>query len=105
MPLVIYFIAVLKHTFFPDEIIFSHVMRSRGICASETVVSPYSIQGGCMSIFICKMCGHVAFGSAPEKCPSCGAPKISFEQLVDEMVSHDLANARRAALLNQEEIH
>ena len=33
-----------------------------------------------MSIFICKMCGHIAFNEAPDNCPMCGAPKNSFEQ-------------------------
>ncbi len=33
-----------------------------------------------MSVFICKGCGHVAFGEAPDKCPVCGAPKDYFGQ-------------------------
>ncbi len=31
-----------------------------------------------MELFVCGVCGHIAFGSAPEKCPACGAPKSSF---------------------------
>jgi superoxide reductase len=33
-----------------------------------------------MSIFICRGCGHIEFGEAPERCPVCGAPKTSFNQ-------------------------
>lgn len=33
-----------------------------------------------MNVFICKVCGHVEFGSAPEKCPVCGSGKEAFNQ-------------------------
>ena len=33
-----------------------------------------------MSCFICNVCGHAEFGSAPEKCPVCFAPQTSFLQ-------------------------
>jgi desulfoferrodoxin-like iron-binding protein len=33
-----------------------------------------------MSCFICNVCGHVEFGSAPERCPVCFAPQTSFVQ-------------------------
>ena len=33
-----------------------------------------------MSIFICRVCDHIEFGEAPERCPVCGAPKTSFNQ-------------------------
>ena len=33
-----------------------------------------------MSIFLCKVCGHIEFNSAPDKCPVCFAPKTSFKQ-------------------------
>jgi superoxide reductase len=34
-----------------------------------------------MKGFVCKMCGFVSInGSAPEKCPSCGAPKSAFSE-------------------------
>ena len=33
-----------------------------------------------MSVFICKGCGYVSFGEAPEKCPVCGAPREMFTQ-------------------------
>lgn len=32
-----------------------------------------------MNIFVCKVCGHIEFGSAPEKCPVCAQPKDQFE--------------------------
>lgn len=31
-----------------------------------------------MNTFVCKVCGHIAFGEAPDNCPVCGAPKTSF---------------------------
>ena len=33
-----------------------------------------------MSVFICGVCNHAEFGSAPDQCPACGAPKESFSQ-------------------------
>lgn len=33
-----------------------------------------------MNLFICLVCGHIAFGSAPDNCPVCGAPKNKFSQ-------------------------
>jgi desulfoferrodoxin len=33
-----------------------------------------------MSIFICGVGGHIEFGSAPDNCPVCGAPKDMFTQ-------------------------
>ncbi len=33
-----------------------------------------------MSILICGICGHIAFGSAPDNCPVCGASKNNFSQ-------------------------
>jgi len=31
-----------------------------------------------MKTFVCKVCGHVAFDGAPEKCPVCAALKSEF---------------------------
>ena len=37
-----------------------------------------------MKGFVCKVCGFISInGSAPEKCPVCGAPKTSFEDKED----------------------
>ncbi|MGM0443927.1 MAG: desulfoferrodoxin family protein [Fibrobacterota bacterium] len=33
-----------------------------------------------MDIFICKVCGHVEFGSVTENCQVCGAPESQFKQ-------------------------
>jgi desulfoferrodoxin-like iron-binding protein len=33
-----------------------------------------------MSIYVCKVCGHIEFNSVPDNCPVCFAPKTSFEQ-------------------------
>jgi len=33
-----------------------------------------------MGIFICEVCGHIEFGSVPDKCPTCGAAKEKFTQ-------------------------
>ncbi len=32
-----------------------------------------------MDIFVCKTCGHLAFGEAPDNCPVCNMPKDAFE--------------------------
>lgn len=31
-----------------------------------------------MELYVCKVCGHVEFNAAPEKCPVCGANKEAF---------------------------
>ncbi len=31
--------------------------------------------------FVCGVCGHTASGSAPDKCPVCGAPKSQFAEV------------------------
>lgn len=37
-----------------------------------------------MKGFVCKVCGFISIdGSAPDKCPVCGAPKTSFEEKSD----------------------
>jgi desulfoferrodoxin-like iron-binding protein len=33
-----------------------------------------------MNLFVCAVCGHIEFRSAPDKCPVCGAPKEKFKQ-------------------------
>lgn len=33
-----------------------------------------------MKIYVCDICGHIAFNEAPEKCPVCGAEKEKFKQ-------------------------
>ncbi|MFC1703770.1 desulfoferrodoxin family protein [Candidatus Omnitrophota bacterium] len=36
-----------------------------------------------METFVCKVCGHIEFTQAPEKCPVCGAGKAAFESKSD----------------------
>ena len=37
-----------------------------------------------MKGYVCKVCGFISIdGSAPDKCPVCGAPKSSFEEKQD----------------------
>jgi superoxide reductase len=31
-----------------------------------------------MSMYVCSICGHIEFGSAPDNCPVCHAPKDKF---------------------------
>ena len=31
-----------------------------------------------MDTYVCKVCGYVSFGGAPENCPVCHAPKAAF---------------------------
>ena len=33
-----------------------------------------------MKVFICQVCGHLAFNNSPDNCPVCGAPKEKFIQ-------------------------
>ena len=33
------------------------------------------------AIFVCGVCGNTVIGSAPEKCPVCGAPKSRFSEI------------------------
>jgi superoxide reductase len=37
-----------------------------------------------MKVYICQVCGHIEFGSAPEKCPVCWAAKFSQNDSVFE---------------------
>ena len=37
-----------------------------------------------MKGYVCKMCGYISInGTAPEKCPVCGAPKSAFQEKED----------------------
>ncbi len=36
-----------------------------------------------MKVFLCQVCGHVAFEGAPEHCPVCGAPREKFSEKKD----------------------
>ena len=31
--------------------------------------------------YVCQVCGYTQEGSAPEKCPQCGAPKEKFDAI------------------------
>ena len=31
--------------------------------------------------YVCQVCGNTVEGSAPDKCPICGAPKTSFKKM------------------------
>lgn len=33
-----------------------------------------------MKTFVCKVCGHIEFNAAPERCPVCWAPKTAFNE-------------------------
>ena len=50
-----------------------------------------------MNLFICKMCGHVEFGSVPEKCPVCRAGKEAFNQKDDIFIESE-ENSKEAAV-------
>jgi desulfoferrodoxin-like iron-binding protein len=41
--------------------------------SAETALKPKKM------IYVCQICGHVEFGTAPENCPICHAPKDKFE--------------------------
>ena len=50
-----------------------------------------------MSIFICGQCGHIEFGSAPEHCPVCFAPKDKFTQN-DDVFEESAEKSKEAAV-------
>lgn len=50
-----------------------------------------------MSIFICSVCGHIEFGSAPENCPVCFAPKDKFAQN-DHVFEESAEKSKEAAI-------
>lgn len=50
-----------------------------------------------MSVFLCKGCGHAAFGGAPDKCPVCGAPKKDFVQK-DKIFEESAAKSKEGAV-------
>jgi superoxide reductase len=58
--------------------------------AAETVTSAK------MGIFICSVCGHVEFGSAPEVCPVCHSPRDKFHRN-DTVFTDDEAKYKDAA--------
>lgn len=37
-------------------------------------------------MFVCKVCGHIEFNNAPEKCPVCGASKANFTENPDAVM-------------------
>ncbi len=34
-----------------------------------------------MDVYLCPVCGDIEFGTPPEKCPICGAPKAKFQKI------------------------
>ena len=34
-----------------------------------------------MDVYLCPVCGHVEFGTPPEKCPICGAPQSKYQKV------------------------
>jgi superoxide reductase len=48
-----------------------------------------------MGIFICKICGHIAFENAPKNCPVCAAP--SFQQN-DTIFKESSKNSKEASV-------
>ena len=50
-----------------------------------------------MSIFICGVCGHIAFGSATDNCPVCYALKELFDQN-DNVFAESAEKSKEAAV-------
>ena len=50
-----------------------------------------------MNIFVCGSCGHIEFGSAPENCPVCFAPKDKFKQN-DRVFEESAEKSKEAAI-------
>jgi len=47
--------------------------------ALKAVAGGQKLEG--KSFFVCQVCGYTVEGTAPEKCPICGAPKSRFKQV------------------------
>jgi rubrerythrin len=64
------------------EITFTHAMKAEEVHAGlykdalEAVSKGGDLPPGDM--LLCPVCGNIALGSAPEKCPICGVPGTSF---------------------------
>jgi superoxide reductase len=50
-----------------------------------------------MHVFICQVCGHIEFNTAPDNCPVCGAPKSKFQQN-DNVFEDSAANSPEGAV-------
>jgi desulfoferrodoxin-like iron-binding protein len=48
--------------------------------AVPKTVASEPAKAGAPKLFICSICGHVSFGSAPDTCPVCHAAKENFNQ-------------------------
>ncbi|HRR92285.1 MAG TPA: rubrerythrin family protein, partial [bacterium] len=46
--------------------------------AKQAVDSGKDVEIG--DIYICQVCGHTVAGSAPDRCPICGAPREKFKK-------------------------
>jgi superoxide reductase len=55
------------------------------------------------AIFVCSLCGHVEFGTAPEFCPVCHAAKEKFNQN-DNVFSEAISNYKDAGISHTPEI-
>lgn len=50
-----------------------------------------------MNIFICSVCGHLEFGTAPESCPVCKSPREKYAQN-DPIFEESSAKSKEAAV-------
>lgn len=54
----------------------------RGLEAMESGRGDAMLRYGAPDVFVCRPCGHVALGQAPDRCPDCGAWPGSFREFV-----------------------
>jgi len=54
-------------------------------------------------IYVCSVCGHIEFGSAPENCPVCHSPKEKFEEK-NKVFEEAISNYPEAGISHTPEI-
>ncbi|OGV65760.1 MAG: rubrerythrin [Lentisphaerae bacterium RIFOXYC12_FULL_60_16] len=67
-------LASFKNAMAAEEVHFRHYTE-----ALEAVKNSRDMAAA--KVFLCTVCGNVVFGSAPEKCPICGAPAAKFSEV------------------------
>jgi superoxide reductase len=50
-----------------------------------------------MNVYICKVCGHIAFGNSPDNCPVCAAPRDNFIQN-DNVFTESMEKSKEGAV-------
>lgn len=67
------------------KLMFGYAVKAEAIHAKLYQAALEAVQQGKdlseASFYLCPICGHIEFGTAPEKCPICGTAKAKFTQV------------------------